>query len=34
MLKERPHAVAHVLLGLLNRSEVLLGLGGQLIHTS
>ena len=33
-LKERPDAVADLLLGALDRLWVLLGLGGQLVHTS
>jgi hypothetical protein len=33
-LKERPNTVADLLLGMLNRSGVVLGLGGQLVHTS
>jgi hypothetical protein len=33
MLEERPDPVADLLLGLLDRSGVLLWLGDQLIHT-
>ena len=33
-LQERPDPVTNLLLGVLDRSGVLLGLGGQLIYTS
>jgi hypothetical protein len=33
-LEERPDAVTDLLLGVLDRCGVLLGLGGQLVHTS